>query len=210
MVIVPETDPGRAWAEGRIKSITGGERIRANFMHRDHFEFVPQFKLVVAGNHRPSLSSVGEAMRRRLHLVPFDVTIPAERRDADLAGKLMTESDGILGWMLEGCAEWQEHGLSPPPAVLAAADDYFADEDLVGQWLEEACERDPEARATAQALFASWSQWADAGGHPRGTKKSLGEALRQRGFASGKVARTRGWFGLRPKAGDLRCAEDDQ
>lgn len=49
LVIVPETEAGRPWAEGRIKMVTGGENVRANFMHRDHFEFVPRFKLVVMG-----------------------------------------------------------------------------------------------------------------------------------------------------------------
>jgi putative DNA primase/helicase len=80
IVLVSETEAGRSWDEARIKTITGGERIRANFMRQDHFEFTPQFKLLVAGNHRPSLHGVGEAMRRRLHVVPFDVTIPEDER----------------------------------------------------------------------------------------------------------------------------------
>jgi len=210
MVVVPETDPGRAWAEGRIKSVTGGETIRANFMHRDHFEFVPQFKLIVAGNHRPSLSGTGEAMQRRLHLVPFDVTIPAERRDIQLMSKLQEERDGILGWMLEGCAGWRVQGLSPPPVILSAAASYFAEEDLIGQWIEETCETGPHCKAAAQSLFSSWSHWADAAGHPKGTKKTLGEALRQRGFSSGKVMRTRGWFGLRPAGKAPESPEDQQ
>lgn len=59
--------------------VTGGEKLRANFMYKDHFEFTPQFKLLVGKNHRPALSEVGEAMRRRLHLIPFNVTIPADQ-----------------------------------------------------------------------------------------------------------------------------------
>ncbi len=198
MVIVPETDPGRAWAEGRIKSVTGGETIRANFMHRDHFEFIPQFKLIVAGNHRPSLSGTGEAMQRRLHLVPFEVTIPPVRRDTQLMAKLQEERDGILGWMLDGCTEWRAQGLSPPSVVLSAAASYFAEEDLIGRWIEEACETGPHCKATAQSLFTSWSHWAEAAGHQKGTKKTLGEALRQKDFSNGKVMRTRGWAGVRP------------
>ena len=208
LVIVPETDPGRAWAEGRIKSVTGGETIRANFMHRDHFEFIPQFKLIVAGNHRPALSGTGEAMQRRLHLVPFEVTIPPDRRDVQLMAKLHEERDGILGWMLEGCAEWRARGLSPPAVILSAAASYFDEEDLVGQWIEEACETGPQCKATAQSLFASWTRWAEAAGHPKGTKKTLGEALRQKGFSSVKVMRTRGWAGLRP-AGRASDAPED-
>ncbi|MEM7500360.1 MAG: phage/plasmid primase, P4 family [Pseudomonadota bacterium] len=202
VVIVPETEMGAAWAEARIKLVTGGEKIRANFMRRDHFEFAPQFKLLVAGNHRPQLTSVGEAMRRRLHLIPFSVTIPPERRDLDLARKLREERDGILGWMLEGCAAWRRIGLAPPPSMADAAADYFAAEDLVGQWIEECCAVGPQHRATAQALYASWSDYAEKAGEARGTQKALGSALQSRGFMQGKVDARRGWLGLSPRIGD--------
>jgi hypothetical protein len=109
--------------------ITGGDPIRARFMHRDFFEFVPTFKLLVAGNHRPQLVGIGEAMRRRLHLIPFNITIPEERRDKSLAEKLEGELDGVLGWMLAGCADWHRLGLAPPQGVVHVADEYFADED---------------------------------------------------------------------------------
>ena len=197
LVVVPETEQGRAWAEGRIKSVTGGEKIRANYMRQDHFEFTPEFKLVVAGNHRPALSGVGEAMRRRLHLVPFEVTIPVEQRDKDLAVKLFAERDGILAWMIGGCAEWQKTRLAPPERVQAAAKAYFEDEDIVGQWLEECCDTGEGHRSTARDLFSNWSGWADLAGHPVGSQKSLGTALRERGFVGRKVQGERGWIGLR-------------
>ena len=200
LVIVPETEAGQAWAEARIKTVTGGDRLRANFMHRDHFEFTPHFKLVVVGNHRPALTSFGEAMRRRLHLVPFTVTIPPERRDRDLMARLTAERDGILAWALEGCGEWQKTGLAPPAAVRNAGMEYFAAEDMLGQWIDECCATGPVARATARALYASWAAWAEATGQPQGSQKSLGEALRERGFVPGKVGTGRGWhgIGLRP------------
>ena len=201
LVLVSETEAGRSWAEGRIKAVTGGERLRANFMRRDHFEFDPQFKLLVAGNHRPALNAVGEAMRRRLHLVPFTVTIPTDRRDPRLAEKLLAERDGILGWMLAGCAAWQREGLSPPPCVRAAAEDYFEAEDLVGQWIHEWCVCGVEHKAPAAQLFQSWKTWAEAGGFPPGSQKVLGEALRARGFRPATVRRGRGWMGIGLRSG---------
>ena len=75
LVVASETDRSKRWAESRIKALTGGDPIRARFMHCDEFEFIPAFKLMIQGNHKPGLQSVDEAMRRRLHLVPFTVTI---------------------------------------------------------------------------------------------------------------------------------------
>ena len=84
LVTAQETEQGRRWAEAKIKALTGGDPISARFMRQDFFTFKPQFKLFIAGNHRPGLSGVDEAIRRRMHLVPFNVTIPEEDRDLEL------------------------------------------------------------------------------------------------------------------------------
>jgi putative DNA primase/helicase len=60
-------------------------------MQRDFFDFRPQFKLVITGNNKPGLRSVDEAIPRRMHLVPFTVTIPEDQRDRQLLSKLEAE-----------------------------------------------------------------------------------------------------------------------
>src|SRR5262249_30890932 len=91
LVTAAETEEARRLPESRIKMLTGGERVKARFMRQDLFAFHPQFKLLIIGNHRPGLRSVDEAIRRRVHLIPFTVTIPRGERDPDLAQKLRTE-----------------------------------------------------------------------------------------------------------------------
>ena len=41
----------------------------------------------IAGNHKPGLRGVDEAIRRRFHLIPFNVTISAAERDETLPEK---------------------------------------------------------------------------------------------------------------------------
>lgn len=199
MVLVSETESGHGWAEARIKAVTGGEKIRANFMHKDHFEFTPQFKLLVAGNHRPTLTEVGESMRRRLHVVPFAVTIPTDRRDARLLEILAVEADGILGWMVEGCAAWQKDGLAPPASVRDAAQDYFQTEDQLAHWLEECCIVGPDFLASSKWLFSCWEAWAKSLGLEVRSARVLGERLRAKGFSPAKPGGERGWRGITPK-----------
>ena len=112
----------------------------------------------------------------------------------------MAERDGVLGWMLDGCRQWQQHGLAPPAGVVSAAQEYFFEEDIVGLWIEECCDKSLELRATAKDLYGRWTTWANSNGHEAGNQKALGAALRERGFQSGKVHGQRGWFGLRPKS----------
>ena len=91
LVTAIETEQGRRWAESKLKALTGGDKITARFMRQDFFEFTPQFKLVIAGNHKPAIRNVDEAMRRRLHLIPFTVTIPPAQRDKTLPERLLAE-----------------------------------------------------------------------------------------------------------------------
>ena len=106
IVTANETEQGRRWAEARIKSVTGGDSITARQMRQDPFTFFPQFKLVMAGNHKPGLGGVDEAIRRRIHLIPFAIKIPEGERDPVLPEKLKAEWPGILAWMLDGCLKW--------------------------------------------------------------------------------------------------------
>jgi putative DNA primase/helicase len=197
LVTAIETEEGRAWAEARIKALTGGDRIAARFMRQDFFEYVPQFKLVVAGNHKPSLRNVDEAIRRRFHLVPFTVTIPAAERDPNLKDKLRAEWPAILSWMLAGCREWQRIGLAPPKAVTEATAAYLEAEDAMAGWLAERCLTEPEAWASSTDLFQDWKRWAERAGEPARTQKRFVQDLETRGFVPFRRMTGRGFQGLR-------------
>jgi putative DNA primase/helicase len=196
LVTATETEEGRRWAEARIKQLTGGDKIAARFMRQDFFEFTPQFKLVIAGNHKPGLRSVDEAVRRRFHLVPFAVTIPSELRDPFLKEKLKAEWPGILAWMIRGCLKWQEKGLAPPEAVSAATAAYLEAEDALAAWMEECCEAVPDNWESSADLFGSWKIWAEQAGEHAGSAKRFGQLVEARGIQSHRKNSGRGFVGL--------------
>jgi putative DNA primase/helicase len=197
LVTASETEEGRRWAESRIKTLTGGDAVQARFMRQDFFEYRPQFKLVIAGNHKPSLRSVDEAIRRRFHLIPFAVTIPVDKADPELADKLKAEWPGILQWLVDGCLEWQRDGLRPPQAVLDATAAYLEAEDALAAWIDDTCDRDPKAWEQSSLLFASWAAWAEKAGEIAGSARRFSQALEARGFAFERRKYGRGFYGLR-------------
>jgi putative DNA primase/helicase len=191
-----EVEKGRRWAEAKIKSLTGGDKISARFMRQDFFEYTPQFKLLIAGNNKPSIRDVDEAMKRRMHLIPFTVTIPPHRRDPQLAKRLLAEKDGILRWAIDGCLAWQREGLKPPARVVAATEEYLEAEDALGRWLEEACDRLPSANTTTNELFASWKTWTERSGEYMGTMRKFSEDLAKRGLPRWRSGSLRGFAGI--------------
>jgi putative DNA primase/helicase len=121
-------------------------------------------------------------MKRRMHLVPFTITVPPERRDGQLTIKLLKERDGILAWMLEGCLGWQKSKLQRPEKVIAATDEYFEAEDAIGRWLEERCLRAPSAKSLTTELFSDWKRWADDSGEFTGSQRRFSDLLITRGL----------------------------
>jgi putative DNA primase/helicase len=166
-------------------------------MRQDFFDYLPTFKLVIAGNHRPSLRSVDEAIRRRFNLIPFLITIPPEQRDGELMEKLKAERPGILSWAIKGCGDWLKEGLNPPKAVRDATANYLAAEDAIASWLDERCTRDLKAWESSSALFDSWKAWADRAGENPGNMRRFVQALETRGFVWERKTRGRGFAGLR-------------
>jgi putative DNA primase/helicase len=187
LVVAQETQKGRRWDETKIKALTGGDTISARFMRQDFFDFTPTFKLFVSGNHKPRLTSIDEAIKRRLLLVPFTVQIPLRERDPELPLKLKTEWPAILRWCVDGCREWQRIGLAPPAIVRDATEAYFADQDTMKQWLDDCTEDGGQfAFSRTTELFASWKTWCEDRNTKPGSERALSEALADRGFVKSR------------------------
>jgi len=198
LVISTETEEGRPWAESRLKQLTGGDTISARFMRQDFFDFSPQFKIMIMGNHKPSVRSVDEAIKRRLNLLPFTVTIPKSERDPEFVDKLKPEWPGILYWMISGFREWRKSkSLVTPPAVINATDAYLEAEDAMMAWMSDWCERDPNAWESSTVLFAAWKAWAERNGEYVGTQRRFGQALERHGIVFLRKNKARGYIGLR-------------
>jgi putative DNA primase/helicase len=181
MVTASETEEGRAWAESRIKQITGGDPVKARFMRRDFFEYIPEYKLVFLGNHKPVLRNVDDAARRRFNIIPF--THKPESPDLELPEKLRTEHGQILTWMIEGCLDWQKNGLIRPEIVTDATAEYFDEQDLFSQWLEECTDKKSERIGEpTMLLYSSWKRYAEGAGDSPGTQKSFRDSMRQCGY----------------------------
>jgi putative DNA primase/helicase len=197
-----ETEEGRRWAEQKITALTGGDEISARFMRQDYFDYTPHFKLVIAGNHKPGLRSINEAIRRRLHLIPWAVVIPEQERDKKLVEKLQPEWPGILAWIIEGCLQWQKIGLAPPKIVTEATDAYMQAEDALFAWIDEYCILDANAWEKTTTLYTGWKAWAEKSGEYVGSMKRFSQNLEERGPSKGVYYKRhmtfgRGFLGLR-------------
>ena len=198
LVIANEGQNGARLDEGIVKQITGGDEITARFLHREFFTFRPRFKVSLITNHKPVISGNDNGIWRRVVLLPWQVTIPAEQRDRNLEAKLTAELPGVLNWALEGLQRYKEVGLDLPAALVRANAEYRQDSDVIGLWLADCAALNSNSKTPLRQVYNSYKQWATDNGHKPMSSKSLGDRLKERGIRECRIgsAGTRGWEGV--------------
>jgi putative DNA primase/helicase len=184
LVTASETEEGRAWAEAKIKQMTGADPITARFMRQDNFTFIPKFKLTIVGNHAPVVENADAAMRRRFRILSFDRK--PKRPDMALEAKLKEEWPQILAWMIEGTEKWRTGGLTIPEAMKSATDAYFEAQDVMGQFLESYCVVRKGAYERKNNLFQAWVNFCRENGEEPGRQRSFTQQLEKLGFRSSR------------------------
>ena len=185
-VYASEAEEGKRLAEALIKDITGGDRVSARFMRGEWFDFQPELKLWLSTNHKPVVRGTDQAIWDRIRLIPFTVSIPEHERIPryHLMEEFEPELPGILAWLVQGCLDWQKHGLGEPEEVKAATREYRAEMDLLGEFLAECCEMKQIAFVRGKELYTAYTEWSVESGEkkPALSRKAMAARLTERGF----------------------------
>lgn len=202
VVFAAEVARGHAMDENLVKQLTGGGMVTARHLFKDLFEFSPQFKIWIEGNHKPEIAGVDYATWRRIKLIPFNVTIPPGEQDPTLRDRLLRELPGILNWILAGYRAWRARGLTPPAKVYDAIDEYRTEMDPLGEFISDCCVLSPEQSIAKGDLFDWYRWWCQTGEAEPMKAKAFGTSIAERGIAESRTSIARYWvgIGIRPDA----------
>lgn len=159
LVTSVEPNEGVRINEGLLKQLTGEDTVTARKLYGNEFEFKPEFKLWMATNHKPIIRGTDTGIWRRIHMIPFTVSIPEEKKDKQLKDKLAEEYPAILQWAVEGCLLWQHEGLEMPRAVREMCKEYRREMDVISAFIEDRCEVAEGAFEKSGTLYAAYSEW---------------------------------------------------
>ena len=202
LAVLHETDQGRRLAEGTVKRLSGGDRIKARRMREDFWHFMPSHTFVVLTNHRPLVGGQDEGIWSRLRLIPWDVIIPPAERDEQLPDKLAGELSAILAWLVKGYGQWRAIGLDDPKAVRDATGEYRNDSDALARFIEECCVVKPDCQVVSSALYNAWSKWCRNAGEEPGSSVIFARLMEDKEFGKDKIRGRMTWFGIGLKTTD--------
>ena len=191
MIYANETEENRRLADARVKDLTGGDTLTGRVPYgKENITFPPTHKLFIVGNHRPRIQDNSTGMWRRVVLIPFNETIPEERRDRHLLEKLKAEGQGILNWGVAGLRQWRDNGLNVPPAIRASTAEYRDEQDILGEFLADVCTTGGGLSVPKKDLYEAYKEWAEDNGNMQMTKNTLSRKLGERGYPVAADKRT--------------------
>ena len=175
-----EIDRGHKWNVSLLKSITGNEVITARRLYHEYEEFNVVGKFIVAGNETPTLPNVDSAMRARLRVIQF---VAPPESDPDLDAKLVLEYPAILALIMTGAMVWINKGYPYSEAVNQLTEEYFREEDLIGQFRDAhfLVTGNPDMFVNNRDMFAMWESYTTVDQRrEQGIRdtNSLGKAIR--------------------------------
>jgi putative DNA primase/helicase len=195
-----------------VKRHTGDSKMTARDVYEKSVTFDITHKLVLLTNHPPRVDQMDDAIKGRLHVIPFDMrwnrpgtteynpTIPDA--DKELPAKLKAEAEGVLRYFVEGAVLYFKEGLIPPPEVTAFTQGYITAQDTVRRWLSEECTTcDDGDGTTAAQLHASYRSFCAGEGEREQVDNpaALGRRLSQMGY-QGRKTREGKVYPIKPKS----------
>lgn len=185
-VVTSENKSNQVLDEGRIKRITGQDRIKCRFLYREFIEYVPEYKLALLTNHEPIIKSSDNSIWRRVHKVPFDVEIKKEDWDLQLRDKLLQEREGILAWLVDGAMMWYDGGLLAPEAIIQASQEYREELDIISDFVGLCCDVNAGSEIVNHELYTVYKHWCVMFDIRQKTSNSFSREMNERGFKSFK------------------------
>jgi putative DNA primase/helicase len=185
-----------------VKRMTGGERLKARFLHKEFFEFDFKALIVMVSNFSPLFDASDTGIARRLLFLPFDRIIPDDAVDEDLPVKLLQEAPGIMNLLLQGYQDYRTRGLDAPEAVRRKTAEILKDHNQALRFAEDRCVLDPAGRVMARDLYSEYETWSCLERIKPMSERYFKAAiertfsLQQKRVASGQV-----WQGIRLKSG---------
>lgn len=211
-IAASESNTNERFNEAKVKQVTGGDKVRCAFKHKDQFDYKPSYKIWLSSNNPVNADPDDDAVWGRVRVVQFPHS-HLGKEDKTLKRRMHSQAglEAIFAWAVAGAVRWYKLGAAglPELEILSCLKKaQRAELDHVQQWIDECCQTDdPNAFSSNETVNISYRTWCNDNGVTPKLKKGLTQSLNKKGFASnvgwivnpstnqGKTAR--GFVGLR-------------
>lgn len=183
----------------QLKSLTGGDTIKAERKNQQPFEFVNWAVPVFAVNEIPRSSDGTNGFFSRWLVIEFPNSFLG-REDRHLDDKLAREAAVIASKAARRLPDVMAAGRwVNTPSLQRAREEFRRQSDQVQQWIDDAMVRDRDAWTSRSTLYGMYGAWTDGEGNGKISAQKFCGRLRGLGFGEAKRQGVRGFYGLRAR-----------
>lgn len=166
-----------------FKKLASGEKVSARYPYGKPFEVDDYARLAFNCNQLPDTEDYTEGFFRRFLIIHYEVYIPDEKVDLNLADKIIdNELPGIMNWVLEGLIRMEnQQGFSDCKSADRILQTYRRESDTVGSFLYHFQDEFNEAVKSSD-LYQEYSNFCLDYGHSRLGPKQFAQALMRNGI----------------------------
>jgi putative DNA primase/helicase len=179
-VLVSEVDTGDKLKESIIKDMTSRDTMQARQIRERAINFEPTHKLWMYGNHKPKISGTDDGIWRRIKLIPFQRKFEDHEKILNFDKILLSESEGILNWLISGAVDWYQKGLPKVKIIEDATNRYRKDQDNIAYFVSDCCEINPVAQVKAKNLFNEYKIYCKNFGESALGRNEFYSAIREK------------------------------
>lgn len=166
-----------------FKQIVSNEPLEARLPYSKPFTITKYAKLIFNCNELPKVENT-HAFFRRFLIVPFDVTIPEQEQDKELAKKIIqNELPGVFNWILEGLSRIVTNkNFSYCKASEAILNEYKKESNSVLMFLEDKNIKKGNRAELLKDIYDLYKSFCISDGYKALSKKNFAKQLRNNGF----------------------------
>lgn len=168
-----------------FKALVSSEPVHAREPYGKPFVLKNKARFIVNANSLPKETEQTAAFFRRWIILPFDVTIPEEERDPELANKIIqNELPGVFNWLLVGLERITKNGKFTLSAKsIAAVEDFRHKSDNVSLFLEDSLLiKSSNKKISLKKLYIDYRTFCEMDGYKRLGKQKFTERVEAKGF----------------------------
>ncbi|NJP41646.1 DNA primase [Oscillospiraceae bacterium HV4-5-C5C] len=205
LLIAAEMQEGARLNDSTVKQLCSTDDVFAEKKYKDPFSFTPCHTLVLYTNHLPKVSASDDGIWRRLIVIPFNAKIEGSG-DIKNYGEYLYNNAGesILAWVIEGARKViaLDYKIPVPACVQKAIEEYRAQNDWFGHFLDDKCDLDPSYKEGSGSLYQAYRNYSiDTNEYVRSTADFY-FALEKAGYERIVRDNKRYFVGLRLKIDD--------
>lgn len=151
IVFVNELDRDMTISSETLKRLSGTDKVKVRFLHKECFNFIPTYNLFFVSNYSPEIDGDDKGIQRRLRYIPFNVTFkddpqgPNEKKINRDLKKLFGDSKyscAFIDILIEFYKKYVDGGkvLNVPKEVLVKSAEYLEENDPVKQFVDKCLE----------------------------------------------------------------------